>query len=153
MSFALPTYHFDEHLHLLENLGFVLRVLGRLDEAEAKLKEAMDMASSHPNPLRQVQNMLRLATVYQWQKKFKEADKLFASCKKLLKSSSFSEGLKSSYHQHYGKFLFDQQMYKKAEVEFAKALEIRESIKAPQDQITSSTFALEQTRRRNEAFA
>lgn len=140
-----------EYLLLLEHLGFVLRVLGRLEEAETKLKEAVDLSSDHPNPWKLVQNMMRLAHVYQWQKKFKEADRIFNEIKKLMKSTQQPDGIKGSFHQHYGKLLFDQQKYKEAQEQFSKALEIREGIKAPQDQIASSRFALDQTLKRMEA--
>lgn len=142
----------NEYLSLLENLGFVLRVLGRLEEAEIKLKEALELSADHPNPLKLVQNMLRLAHVYQWQERFKEAEKLLAEVKTLMKNSSLADGLKATFHQHYGKLLFDQQKYKLAQEQFAKALEIRESIKAPQDQIASSRLALEQTLKRTESL-
>ncbi len=144
------TDSFNEHLMLLENLGFVLRVLGRLEEAEQKLKDALNMSLEHPNPLKPVQNMMRLAHVYQWQKNFKEASRLFSEVKKLLKSPGVSDGLKASYHQHYGKLLFDQQNYTEAEAEFAKSLEIREMTKAPQDQISSTRFALDLARKKKE---
>jgi len=181
MSFALPTYHFDENLReipddldkwkisavvlqetleitdapyenlvLLENLGFVLRVLGRLDEAEAMLKEALSLSSDHPNPLRSLQNMMRLAHVYQWKKDFKKANGIFSDVKKMLKGSGVSDGILSTFHLHFGKLLFDQEKFKEAESHFKMALEIRETIKAPQDQVSSSRFALEQARKRTE---
>lgn len=140
----------NDNLVLLENLGFVLRVLGELDEAEARLKEALSLSSEHPNPLRSLQNMMRLAHVYQWKKDFKQANSLFSEVKKMMKSSGISEGLKSAYHQHYGRLLFDQQKFKEAEEQFLLALQLRESIKAPSDQVMSSRFALEQTRKRTE---
>lgn len=139
-----------EYLSLLENLGFVLRVLGRLEEAEAKLKEAVELSSDHPNPWKLVQNLMRLAHVYQWQKNFKEADRLYTEIKKLMKNSNLPDGIKGSFHQHYGKLFFDQGKFKEAQEHFSKALEIREAIKAPHDQIASSRLALDTTLKRAE---
>jgi len=89
-----------------------------------------------------IQNLIRLAHVYQWKREFEKSHALFDQAKSLIEEDLVSKVLRAAYHQHLGKLYFDQQYFDKAQNEFSTALNIRESISAPHDQIESSKAAL-----------
>lgn len=135
-------------LHLMELIGMAARILTRLDEAEFFLKQALALSHNHPSHNRFIQNLIRLAHVYQWKKKFDKSQLLFDQAKTLLDEKPITEELQAAYHQHLGKLYFDQQYFGKAQAEFSTALSIREKIYAPKDQIESSRDSLLETLRR-----
>ena len=136
--------HAAEKLNLNENLGMACRIVLRLEQAEKYLKKAVTLSYSHSSHGRLVQNLIRLAHVYQWKKEFEKAALLFDQAKSLLEEHQVSEGLRASYHQHLGKLYFDQRHFAQAKAEFVTALRLREDISAPPDQIESSKNSLKQ---------
>jgi tetratricopeptide (TPR) repeat protein len=132
-------------LEIYESLGVALRIAGRLDEAESYLQKALDLSENTSN---KIQNLIRLAHVYQWKKEFTKSQNLFNQTRTLINENDISENLKASYHQNLGKFYFDQAYMGLAVTEFELALNIRRSIKAPQDQIESTLLALNESKKR-----
>lgn len=130
--------HLSKKLFLFEHIGMAARTLLRFDEAEFYLKKALALSHGHPSHNRVIQNLIRLAHVYQWKKNFEKSQMLFDQAKALIDEKSVSEGLQAAYHQHLGKLYFDQRYFGKAQAEFSTALSIRLRIAAPKDQIKSS---------------
>lgn len=140
--------HLAKKLILFEHIGMAARTLLRFDEAEFYVKKALAQSYSYPSQSRLVQNLIRLAHVYQWNKEFEKSQVLFDQAKLLIDKESFSEVLQAAYHQHLGKLYFDQQYYGKSQAEFSTALSIRERISAPIDQIESSGESLKEALKR-----
>lgn len=140
--------HPARNLTLLEHTGMAARTLLRFDEAEFYLKKSLALSHTHPSHSRLIQNLIRLAHVYQWKKDFEKSQMLFDQAKSLIDEKPISEGLRAAYHQHLGKLYFDQQYFGKAQAEFSTALSIRKSISAPIDQIESSKESLKEALKR-----
>lgn len=140
--------HPAQKLVLFEHIGMAARTLLKLDEAEFYLKKALALSHGHLSHSRFVQNLIRLAHVYQWKKEFEKSHMLFDQAKSFIDEKPVSEGLQAAYHQHLGKLYFDQNYYGKAQAEFSLALSIRERISAPRDQIESSTESLKEALKR-----
>jgi len=138
----------EKTLNMLEVLGTAARILHRYDKAEAYLSHAVLVARGLNSQRRLIQNLVRLAHVHQWKNDFKQAQHFFSEASLLIEQNDISDLLLASYHQHFGKFYFDQQYYGKAEEEFQKALTLRQQRQAPKDQVDSSILSLEETRRR-----
>ncbi len=135
-------------LQLLVHIGMAERTLMNLDKAESYLMKALSLSYAHPSHGRLVQNLIRLAHVYQWKKDFGKSQLLFDQARSLMNEKPVSEGLEAAYHQHLGKLYFDQAFFEKAQSEFATALSIREKISAPKDQIESSKGSLNEAQLR-----
>lgn len=135
--------HESQRLMFLEYLGVANRVLNNLDESEYYLKKALALSYKHPKQSKLIQNLIRLAHVYQWKKNFEKAAVLFEQAWSVLLELPKAELLLASYHQHLGKFYFDQKLFSLAQAEFETALSIRQSMNAPNDQIESSMNSLQ----------
>lgn len=138
-----------EKAALLGELGVQLRCANRLDEAEARLREALKIITTDRLGVRrQVQQNLRLANVLQWQGKFDESTALFeetlATCKGIAEAMPY---LDFALH-HSGKNLFDQAKYADALGRFEEALVIRKRREAPADQIQSTEQAISETKKK-----
>ena len=83
-----------------------------------------------------------MAHIYQWQRQFLKAKTLFDQACALINEFSISDTLRAAYHQHLGKFYFDQKLYGLALTEFELAKRIRIQISAPQDQLESTEFSI-----------
>lgn len=140
--------HPAQRLLLFEHIGMASRTLLRLDEAEFFLKKGLALSQGYPFHSRFIQNLIRLAHVYQWKKEFEKSQTLFDQAKSLMDEKPVSEGLQAAYHQHLGKLYFDQQYFGKAQAEFSAALSIRERISAPIDQVESSRDSLKEALKR-----
>jgi uncharacterized cupin superfamily protein/GNAT superfamily N-acetyltransferase len=132
----------SDKLTYYESLGVANRILLNLEEAEHFLKNALAITYKHPNQSKLVQNMIRLAHVYQWRKSFEKAALLFEQAWLVLIDLKSDDSLIASYHQHLGKFYFDQGYLLNALAEFEGALKIRQKTNAPQDQIKSSEISI-----------
>lgn len=122
----------------------LLRMLGRLEEAEELGRQAVELTVDDDRP--RLAASLRLAHVLQWQERFHEADELFTRA--LTEAAALrDDALLAFAHQHYGKSLFDQKRFAEAEHHFGAALELRERVCAPADQARSSRQALAAARR------
>ncbi len=134
--------HETHRLMFFEYLGVANRILNNLDESEYYLKKALTLSYKHPKQSKLVQNLIRLAHIYQWKKNFEKAAALFEQAWSVLLELPKTELLLASYHQHLGKFYFDQKLFSLAQAEFETALSIRQSMNAPNDQIDSSMNSL-----------
>jgi len=139
----------EEKMSLLAQLGYASRVMMKLDEAETYLLKALTLSFYSPDKTKIVQNSIRLAHVYQWQNNFAKAHFLFDQAKLVLNEESISDGLSATYHQHMGKFYFDQGFIRLAQHEFELALKMRTRIHADADLLNSSQFCLEVVRKLN----
>ena len=133
----------EEELQCYEFLGVAKRILRELQEAEAYLQKAVSLAHTYPKISRLIQNLIRLAHVYQWAGEFEKSQGFFDQAGELISDNEVSEYLVAAYRQHLGKLYFDQGKFEKAREEFELALSIRTKISAPKDQIESSQMSLE----------
>ncbi len=136
----------QERILLFETLSLAFRITNQLTEAETYQAKALALSNT---PIKQIQNLTRLAIIYQWQKKFVEAEEIYNQVKVLLTSGDTSKILLAAYHQHLGKLYFDQEQYNTSIKEFEIALKIRIEINAPPDQVESSRLALQEAQKRN----
>jgi len=134
-----------ERTRALGTLGTYRRILGRLDGAEAALREAVALARRLGDGRALLVNELRLAHVLQWQERFAEADVRFAAAIARCEATPELTGLLSFALQHAGKSLFDQARYAEAAERFARALALREAT-GDRELIASSRLALDATR-------
>ena len=131
----------------LGELGANLRILGELHAAETCLVEALEVIEIEKLPMMyQVQNRLRLAHVYQWQKNFRMSNLLFASTLETCRAHAELSSYLDFALLHSGKNLFDQQKYGDALIYFEEALLIRRERKANLEQIASSEWAIQRTK-------
>lgn len=135
----------SEKLEIFEFLGMALRIAKRHDEAELFLSKALALSET---PSKKVQNLIRLAHVYQWEKEFSKAKALYDQARSLLNENTISGTLAAAYHQHLGKYYFDQNFIGLAAAEFELALNIRNFVQAPNDQLESTLFALREAKKR-----
>ncbi|MES2803635.1 MAG: L,D-transpeptidase [Bdellovibrionota bacterium] len=133
----------EERLPLLEYLGMASRIVLQLDKAESHLLEALSLSREKSSNTSLIQNLIRLAHVYQWKKDFQQAQLLLDQAKQIMNAASVREGMIASYHQHLGKLYFDQGYYGRSRNEFGTALGIRLKISAPFDQVESSRVSLQ----------
>ncbi len=132
---------------MLGQIGVLSRLLGRLDEAQIYLEKAVALSEQTGNGKARLVNSIRLANVYQWQRRFDLSDPLFTEAVVFCETRpEFSDYLDFAL-QHYGKSLFDQGNYTEAERLFARALQLRLA-KGDDLLVASSRVALEVTRAR-----
>jgi|GEM_PF-1066708 tetratricopeptide (TPR) repeat protein len=134
----------SKRMEIYESLGMALRVARRFDEAELYLSKAFALSES---PSKKIQNLVRLAHVYQWENEFSKAEALFDQAKSLINEFEISNSLRAAYHQHLGKLYFDQSFMGLAVTEFELALKIRKSNDNQQDQVDSTLLALNESKR------
>lgn len=144
----------NQKLSLFENIGMAARILQKLGEAEYYLNKAVTLSYDQLDKSKLVQNLIRLAHVYQWQNQFTKAHVLFDQARSLIHQYDINESIKASYHQHLGKCYFDQKFYALALTEFELAFKIRQRLSSPKDQIESSINAVDECKKRtNWAFS
>lgn len=106
-------------------LGVICRIVGDLESAYIFTREAISTANKIGNKQASVQNEIRLATVLQWQGKYRRADEMYQS---VALECSLEGDLRRYLDfalQHFGKSLFEQRRYHEAAYMFSKALEFR----------------------------
>jgi tetratricopeptide (TPR) repeat protein len=146
---AMPAGNSEEKIMILGELGVYSRILGKLDEAELHLGEAILLAQNFPPESRFViATKIRLAHVWQWQKRFKQSDELFDKIIETCKKVPEIPMLLDFAYQHAGKNYFDQGLWPKALEYFQKALLLRQNRCAPDDQITSAQLSIAETKKR-----
>lgn len=138
----------NEKRHYYENLSFAYRITNQLDFAETYLKKALALSINNIN--HQIQNSIRLAHVYQWQREFKKSMALFDQAKALINEHDAPKQLFASYYQHLGKFYFDQKFYGLAACQFEAALKIRTDLNVSLELIESTRSALNESRLRGQ---
>jgi tetratricopeptide (TPR) repeat protein len=133
------TANLAERAKILGEVGVFLRMLRRLDEAQKYLEDAISLLESvDKNGLNAMTQKIRLAHVFQWQRKFALSNQLFSD----LISDANNDKILDFIWQHAGKNYFDQKRYGEAVEAFHKALRIRIDRKAPIDQIESSKLSI-----------
>ncbi len=137
-----------EKRRLLEYLGIACRITSRLSESERYLLSALALSSGSGNSSKVIQNLIRLAHTYQWQSEFSKAKVLFDQARSIINENDISSTLAAAYHQHFGKYYFDQGFFGLACCEFELAFKTRKEISAPQDQVKSSQLALDESKNR-----
>lgn len=139
----------------------LLRMLGRLEEAEELGWKALErrggpgdtmaLAMSGVIPFDSVPAAIRLAHVLHWREQYGPAGELYSAVLRTIENARMEDDhpkvseLEAFAHQHLGKLRFDESKVDIAKYHFEHALEIREAIGAPADQIESSRKALDRT--------
>jgi tetratricopeptide (TPR) repeat protein len=116
---------------------WMLRILGRLSEAERIGREQLDAATDRWRPL------LLLADVRRWQGSLDEATSLQDEAAALADSPA----RRATTNQHIGKRLMESGDAEAAAENFQRALDLREAVGAASDVIESSRAALRRARR------
>ena len=143
---AAESESMKERAAALGEMGIYLRILNRLEEAEEAIDEALLLVLKHAlGPRMEVQQQLRLAHVYQWQKRFNLSTRIFKEMTLYCMTEPGLTDLLDFVWQHSGKNLFDQKMYAEALRAFKKALELRVKRGAPEDLLASSRIAVQRT--------
>jgi tetratricopeptide (TPR) repeat protein len=133
-----------ERASLLALLGSFQRILKNLLEAEICHLECLQLLKAHQAAERRIlASNLRLAHVYQWQKRFQESNQLFTQTLSALEASQDQEMLSFGL-QHFGKNLFDQNRYHEALECFERALIIRQNLK-DEDLMESTRLSIKET--------
>lgn len=139
------TLPFDR-VKLLCDIGYGLKILNQLEAAKNHLKEAIDICETFQLDIKTTtRTQILLANVLQWQGNFLKSNRLFGELIISVESDIGVSSLKAFVYQHAGKNLFDQKKYQHALKFFQKALKIRESENAPEDQIESTRLAIRTT--------
>lgn len=129
--------NFDERCEYVA----LLRIAGRLEEAVLAGEMNLAAADLAGDMRKMVRATLLLGHVRQWLQEWDSADTLFHRAEKL---ALFLEDdqLVAFAAQHSGKSFYDQGKHVEAALRFRLALEIRERVSAPPDQVDSSRLAL-----------
>jgi tetratricopeptide (TPR) repeat protein len=130
-----------DQARLLGQTGVLCRMLLRLEEAEQYCGRAVAICRELKNARCEVVNSIRLAHVYQWQRRFDESDRLFLHLAVWCEGDPDVEPYLDFVYQHYGKSLFDQGRYAEAVEMFRRALEIRQQ-KGDEELLASTRYAL-----------
>jgi tetratricopeptide (TPR) repeat protein len=148
----VSTLDTKDRVSLLGELGVWLRILGELQEAESVLKEALLIINKNNfGEHKVIQHKIRLAHVYQYQKRFDISNDLYLEIISSLRTKNDNQSYLAFALQHAGKNQFDQGFFLNALSMFEEALKIRQTINAPKDQVESTQFALEVVRSRIES--
>lgn len=133
-----------KYVSLQGMVGVHQRTLMLLSEAENTLKDVLEIISKENLSIAlYAQNKIRMAHVYQWQKKFDKSDLAFEEIIDLCSSNEEASRYLHFAFQHHGRNLFDQKKYREAFEKFECALKIRNEINAPEDQLQSTRDAIE----------
>ena len=132
-----------ERVKTLGEIGVYLRILCSLGEAADYLLKALEIIDRHNLDFTLTVTMkIRLAHVYQWQKRFDLSNPMFDELLGLAKSQDLGT-VNDFIWQHAGKNYFDQMKWADARVAFERALKIRVARGAPPDQIQSSQQSIQ----------
>jgi tetratricopeptide (TPR) repeat protein len=124
------------------------RMLGRLDEALQAAEQCFRLAHFTGDREQLTRARLRRAIVFQYRGDLERALAEMTSCRASAHIESW-DALEAFAAQHEGKVLFELGRYDEAKDSVAHALDIRQRIEAPRDQIESSRFAVEAIMRRS----
>lgn len=134
---------------LLGDIGACLRIAGRLDDAETCLLQALALIETHELGLKlEMQQKIRLAHIYQWQKNFSGSEDLFDEVVETCRQQKEADFYLPFALQHAGKNFFDQHKYRKALSCFEEALKLRTERASPDDQVESAQKALRATHKK-----
>lgn len=127
--------------------GVYCRILGWLDDAHLSLEQAVSIAESVLDVRLVYINQLRLAHVYQWQRRFDLSTPLFEELLVRAEKDRHLGLLLDFALQHAGKNAFDQGKYAEALSHFAGALALRR-LKNDARLLASTETAIKVTRER-----
>jgi 2-polyprenyl-3-methyl-5-hydroxy-6-metoxy-1,4-benzoquinol methylase len=140
---------FSSRVSHLGEIGVYLRVVDQFEEAEKYLVEALQLINSNElGILKEVQQKIRLAHVWQDKKEFVKSDALFNELIQTCRENKEAHHYLDFALQHTGKSSFDQGYYHSALSYFSEALEIRLRKNSPNDQIESTQKAIQVTQER-----
>jgi tetratricopeptide (TPR) repeat protein len=143
----LTTTDPKKRVSILGEVGVHLRSLGNLESAESYLLEALEIVKKNQLGIQfEIQQKIRLAHVLQWKLDFKSSDALFSEIIAVCRSNNDAVVYLDFALQHAGKNFFDQRRLKEALIFFEEAIELRLKRKAPQDQIDSTSMAIQRTK-------
>jgi tetratricopeptide (TPR) repeat protein len=126
----------------------LFRMLGRLDEALQAAEQCFRLAHFTGDREQLTRARLRRAIVFQYRGDLERALAEMTSCRASAHIESW-DALEAFAAQHEGKVLFELGRYEEAKDSVAHALDIRQRIEAPRDQIESSRFTVEAIMRRS----
>ncbi len=133
-----------KYVSLQGMVGVHQRTLMLLNESENTLRGVLEIISKENLSISlYAQNKIRLAHVYQWQRKFDKSNLAFEEIIGLCSSNEDASQYLHFAFQHHGRNLFDQKKYQEAFEKFECALKIRNEINAPEDQLQSTRAAIE----------
>lgn len=144
----------------------LLRMLGELDAAEELGWRALArrggpadpkaLAMSGVIPFEAVPAAIRLAHVLHWQDQYSTSGELYSAALRTLENERMENDdpkiseMEAFAHQHLGKLRYDEGKISIAKFHFEHALDLREAIGAPEDQIESSRQALRRAEERRD---
>lgn len=137
-----------ESIDTLAIVGVKLRTVEKLDEAIGYLQKALNLSREQKLITKIFQNLIRLAHAYQWKKDFDQSLVLFSEARLMMNINEIHPQLVASYHQHFGKFYFDQKCFLLALCEFELAKKIKIDVNSPQNQLESTQFAIDVTKKK-----
>jgi len=137
-----------DRARLLGLLGTYSRTLGDLEGARAALEEAVVLCGERGDGRGLLANRIRLAHVYQWQRRFARADAIFDQVIKECEERPETSRYLAFACQHAGKSKFDQGRYAEAAELFARAIARRQASCDP-GLIASARRALDTARARS----
>lgn len=142
------TSDIKRYVSLLGMVGVHQRSLMLLDEAEKTLYRVLEVIAENDLSIAlYAQNKIRIAHVYQWQKKFDISNAIFEEIINLCETNVEASQYLHFAYQHHGKNLFDQERYQEAHEYFICALKIRIEKNIPSDQLQSTQTAIEIVRK------
>lgn len=146
--------HLDQHkvtclerIRLLGLIGGYARILKEFTLALSALTTAIQEAELIGDQRLKIVNMIRLATVYQWQQDYSTSEALFAMAIAQCQANPDLANYLDFAYQHFGKSKFDQQQYDEAKRYFQQALELRQQ-KGDRELIASTQHAIVTVERR-----
>jgi tetratricopeptide (TPR) repeat protein len=138
-----------KHVLRLGELGALLRIAGRLDEAEEMVTKALAVARDADVGIQcEIHQRLRLAQIWNTRREFSRASREFTKLISVCETDSRLAGLRDFAWQCAGKSFFDQGRYAEALVSFEWALALREERGAPLGLIEASRKAIARTTER-----
>lgn len=134
----------------LGELGAYSRMLGKLDQAEKYLGEAMKLVDENDlEPTWWATIGIRMAHVYQWQKRFELAQGMLKDILEACELIEQLEGYRSFARQHLGKLYFDMGDFEAALDCLEQAMADRENL-GDEELVKSTSRAIQIVRERLE---
>lgn len=138
----------EKQVSILGEMGVHFRRLDQTDIAKEKLLKALKLIEQNQLGLKKkIQQQIRLAHVFQWEKQYDQSNELFHQIISICRSSSDLRVYLDFALQHAGKNLFEQNRFQEALLMFEEALELRTQRNAPSDQIESTQSAIHTTQK------
>ncbi|MFK8137720.1 MAG: tetratricopeptide repeat protein [Bdellovibrionales bacterium] len=136
----------ESRVQLLGEIATYLKSLGELDRAENLLMTALDTIEENQLGIQsEIQQKIRLGDVYFYKKAYQLANRIFQEILNTCQNDLDAYVYLDFAHQHAGKNYFEQGEYNQALEHFKKALELRKARQASQEQIDSSSTAINTT--------